>query len=112
MRTNLFNRNFLIKSNKPPEISKDLNLNIKLGIQILSNALDMSKNTACVSFGGSQSKFEKVWWFIVRSWFRQELNERKPDWLGLNSSFSSLKREINISLSKIFPKFGKSETGR
>ena len=41
---NLFDRKFLINSNKSPEI--DLNLNIKPGIQILSNALDIFKNTA------------------------------------------------------------------
>ena len=46
-------------SNKPPEIPKDLNLNTKLGIQILSNALGITKNTPLISFSGSQSKFEK-----------------------------------------------------
>ena len=80
----------------------------------MSNALDLSKNTARISFGGSQSKFEKVSWFIDRSWFTQESNERTPDWLGLSSLFSSmyLKRELNISLSKLFLNIGKSETGR
>ena len=38
--------------------------------QILSNILDQSKNTAHISFGGSQSKLEKISWFIDRrSWF-------------------------------------------
>ena len=80
----------------------------------MSNALDISKNTARISFGGSQSQFEKIWWFIDGSWFTQQSNGRKPDWLGVSSSFSSiyLKRELNISLSKIFPNIGKSETER
>ena len=66
----------------------------------MSNALDISKNTARISFGESQSKFEKISWFIDRSWFTQESNGQKPDWLGLSSSVSSmyLKRELNISL--------------
>ena len=54
---------FLISSNKFPEIVQDLILDIKPGNQVLSNALDISKNTACISFGESQSKFEKVSWF-------------------------------------------------
>ena len=80
----------------------------------MSNALDISKNTVSISFGGSQSKFEKISWFIDRSWFTQELNGRKPDWLGLSSSFLSMyfKRELNISLSKNCLNIGKSETGR
>ena len=77
--SNLFDRKFLISSNKSPEIPKDLILNIKPGNQILSNALDTSKNTARISFGRSQSKFEKNSWFIERSWFPQESNGRKPD---------------------------------
>ena len=79
----------------------------------MSNALDISKNTARISFGGSQSKFEKISWFIDRSWFTQESNGRKLDWLGLTSSFSSmyLKKELNISPSNVFPNIGKSETG-
>ena len=54
--------------------------------QILSNILDQSKNTAHISFGGSQSKLEKIsWfidrrsWFIDRSWFTQESNGQKLD---------------------------------
>ena len=52
--------------------------------------------------------------YIDRRWFTQESNGRKPEWLGLSSSFPSmyLKKELNISLSKIFPNIGKSETGR
>ena len=73
----------------------------------MSNTLDLSKNTARIPFGGSQ--FEKVSWFIDRSWFTQESNGRKPNLLGLSSLFSSmyLKRELNISLSKVFPNIGK-----
>ena len=39
---------------------------------------------------------------------------KKHDWLGLSSSFSSmyLKRELNISLSKILQNIGKSKTGQ
>ena len=70
--------NFNFKK-KSPEIPKDLILNMKPGNQILSNALDISKNTVCISFGGSQSKFEKISWFIDRNWFTQESNGRKPD---------------------------------
>ena len=61
--SNLFDRKFLISSNKSPVIPKDLILNIKPGNQILSNALDISKNTAHISFGGPQSKLEKKSWF-------------------------------------------------
>ena len=103
----------LISSNKSPETPKDLIVNLKPVNQILSNVVHIYKNTtARISFGGSQSKFEKVPWFIDRSWFRQESNGRKPNWLGLSSSFSSMyiKREVNINLSKIFPNIGKSET--
>ena len=48
-----------------------------------------------------------------RSWFTQESNGRKPDWLGLSSSFSSiyLKRELNISLSKILQNISKIKLG-
>ena len=60
-------RKFLLNSNKSPEIPKDSILNIKPGNEILSNALDISKNTARISFGGSQLKFEKISWFIDRS---------------------------------------------
>ena len=80
----------------------------------MSNALDISKNTEPISFGGSQLKFEKMSWFIDRSSFTQESNGGKPDWLGLSNSFSSmyLKRELNISLSKSFQNIGKIETGQ
>ena len=77
----------------------------------MSNILDQSKNTAHISFGESQSKLEKIsWfidrrsWFIDRSWFTKESNGQKLDWLGLSSSFSMyLKTELNINLSKMFP---------
>ena len=101
---NLFDRKFLISSNKSPEIPKDLILNIESGNQILSNALDISKNTACTSFGGSHPKYEKISWFIDKSWFTQELNGRKTDWLWLSSSFSSLylKRELKLVIQYIY----------
>ena len=60
--------------------------------------------------GHSQNlKKKKKSWFIDRGSFTQESNRQKPDWLGLSSSFSSLylKRELDISLLKIFPKIGK-----
>ena len=40
------------------------------------------------------------------SLFKQESNERKPEWLGLNDLLSSIysKKELNISLSNIFSK--------
>ena len=76
---NLVDKKFLISSNRSPEISKDLILNIKPGNQILSNAVDISKNTAHISFGGSQSKFEKISWFIDRSWFTPESNGQNPE---------------------------------
>ena len=46
-RTTLWNFDgkFLISCNKSPEIPNDLILNIKPGNQVLSNALDISKNT-------------------------------------------------------------------
>ena len=47
------------------------------GNQILSNALDIRKNTARISFGRSQSKFEKHTWFMQRRWLAQESNGRK-----------------------------------
>ena len=53
----------ILKKKESPEIPKDLILDIKPGKQILSNALDISKNTACISFGGSQSEFAKISWF-------------------------------------------------
>ena len=56
---NLFDRKLLISFNKSLGTPKDLNLNIEPGKPVLSNALDISKNTARVSFGGSQSKLEK-----------------------------------------------------
>ena len=43
----------------------------KPGNQILSNALDIFMNTARISFGESQSKFQKISWFIDRNWFTQ-----------------------------------------
>ena len=58
--------------------SKGLNLNIKIGIQILSNALNISKNPTCASFSGSQPQFEKTSWFIDRSWLIQEPNDESP----------------------------------
>ena len=42
---NLFDRKFLINSNKLPEIPKDLILNIKPGNQIWSHTIDISKNS-------------------------------------------------------------------
>ena len=42
---NLFDRKFLINSNKLPEIPKYLILNIKPGNQIWSHAIDVSKNS-------------------------------------------------------------------
>ena len=54
---------FFISSNKFPEIAQDLILDIKPGNQVLSNVLDISKKTARISFGESQSKFEKLSWF-------------------------------------------------
>ena len=52
----------------------------------MSNILDQSKNTAHISFGESQSKLEKIsWfidrrsWFIDRSWFTKESNGQKLD---------------------------------
>ena len=50
-----------------------------------------------------QSKFVKPSWFIDRSWIMQESNRRKPDWLGLSNSISSmyLKIKLNISVSNI-----------
>ena len=64
----------LRSSNKSLKIPKVLNLNLKPGNQILSNALDIYKNTERISFGGSQSKLEKISWFIDRSWFTQKSN--------------------------------------
>ena len=55
---------FLISSNKFPEIAQDLILDIKPGNNVLPYALDISKNTARMSFGESQSKFENVSWFV------------------------------------------------
>ena len=103
----LFETYLIESSNNSPEILKDLVLNIKPSNQILSNVLDICKNTACISFGGLQWNFEKISVFIDRSWFTQESNGQKYDWLALNSSFSSmyLKRGLNISLSKVFPKY-------
>ena len=71
----LFYRKSFISSNKQPEIPKDLISNIKPGHQILSNALDISKNTALISFGGSQSKFEKISWFIEVGLHKNRINE-------------------------------------
>ena len=67
-----------------------------------------------MSFNGSQSKFEKISWFIDRSRCTQKSNEQKPDWFGLSSSFSSmsLKWDLNISRPRSFSKIGKSENGR
>ena len=61
-------------SNKSPDISKDLHLNIKPGKQILSKTLEISKNTAHTSFSWSQSKFEKTSCFTYGSWIIQESN--------------------------------------
>ena len=58
----------------------------------MPNALDMSKNSARIYFGGSQSKFEKNSLFIDRSWFIPELNGRKPDF--------SIKQFILINVFK------------
>ena len=71
----------------------------------MSNALNISKNTARISLSGSQiylrilhvyplvdhsQNFEKISWFINTSWSTQESSGRKPDWLALSSSFSSM----------------------
>ena len=79
MKSSIFPQKFhnstaLVGSNKSPEISKDLHLNIKSGKQILSKALEISKNTARTSFSGSQLKFEKTSWFTYGSWIIQESN--------------------------------------
>ena len=39
----------------------------------------LSKDTALISFGRSQSKFEKNSWSIDRGWFTQESNGQMPD---------------------------------
>ena len=71
---NLFDRKLLINSNKLSEILNDLDLNIKPGNEIFPNTLEISKNTAHISFGGSQSRFIKISWFIDRSCFTPESN--------------------------------------
>ena len=63
----LFETYLIESSNNSPEILKDLVLNIKPSDQILSNVLDICKNTAYISFGGLQSNFEKISTFIDRS---------------------------------------------
>ena len=55
----------------------------------------------------------KISWTIERCWLSEESFDLKPDWLGLSKMFSSRKsiKELKKSLSKIFPKIGKKETG-
>ena len=71
---NLFDGKFLINSNKSPEIVNDSNLNIKPGIQILSNALDIFKNTA-YSFSLHQFGvgWESVW--LIKATFSVGLDK-------------------------------------
>ena len=56
----------------------------------MSNAFGISKNTDLTSRGGLQSKASKISCVMASSWFKQESDGRKPDWLGFNS-FAQIK---------------------
>ena len=58
----------------------------------MSNAFDISKNTDLTSRGGLQSKVSMISCVMASSWFMQDSDGRKPDWIGFNT-FSSNKKQ-------------------
>ena len=56
-----------------------------------AKTFDISKKTNLTSRGGSQSNASNFSWVIASSWFTQESDGRKPDWLGFNSSSTNRK---------------------
>ena len=56
-----------------------------------SNAFDISKKTDLTSRGGLQSNASKISCVIASSWYTQESDEHKPDWLGFNRFSSNRK---------------------
>ena len=68
--------------------------------QTLSKAFGISKKTDMTSRSGLQSNASNISWVIASSWFTQEPNGRKPDWLGFNSSSSN--RKLSILVQTIF----------
>ena len=80
----------------------------------MSIAFDIFNKTDLTSKGGLKSNAANISWVVPSSWFKQELDGQKTDWLGFISSSSN--RKLYILLKIIFlkkcPKIGKREIGR
>ena len=80
--------------------------------QTLSEALYISKDTS--NFYNLSSDDLSIFWVIGNNWLIHKSLGLKPDWFGeiklLEIKILSL--SLKISLSKIFPQIGSTETGR